>query len=38
MVQWMREEINKSPPIEFKTLKKYRGYLVYISRMYPSIT
>jgi len=38
MVQWILEAVETSDTIEFKTLEKYRGYLVYISRTYPVMT
>ncbi len=38
MIKWMRESINSGPLMEFKTLERYRGYLVYISHTYPAIT
>ena len=38
MVHWISEAMETGDTIEFKTLEKYRGYLVYISRTYPIMT
>ncbi len=37
IIAWMKKEINANGSLEYKTLESCRGYMVYISRTYPSI-
>jgi hypothetical protein len=38
MVLWIKDAVKDDDTIDFKTLESYRGFLIYISRTYPSIT
>jgi hypothetical protein len=39
MISWIKDSLmNDESMIDFKTLESYRGFLIYISRTYPSIT
>jgi hypothetical protein len=35
IISWIDHAMSEGETIEFKTLERYRGYLVYVSRMYP---
>jgi hypothetical protein len=37
MISWVKDCCNNGTEIDHKTLESYRGYLIYISRTYPSI-
>lgn len=37
-IQWISEASKLGKEINFKTLERYRGYLIYISQTYPTIT
>jgi hypothetical protein len=36
-IQWIHDQISVGNMLCHKTLKRYRGFLVYISRTYPSL-
>jgi hypothetical protein len=38
MVLWIKDSLKDDDTIDFKTLESYRGFLIYNSRTYPSIT
>jgi len=38
MVLLIKDALKDDDTIDFKTLESYRGFLIYISRTYPSIT
>ena len=37
MISWMKDAVEAGPSIEFKVLERYRGFLIYLVRTYPSI-
>jgi hypothetical protein len=37
IIEWIRKGMDEGEDLEFKTLEKHRGFLVYVSRTYPSM-
>jgi hypothetical protein len=38
MILWIKDSLKEDGIIDFKILESYKGFLIYISRTYPSIT
>jgi hypothetical protein len=37
IIEWIRKGMDEGEDLEFKTIEKHRGFLVYVSRTYPSM-
>lgn len=37
IIQWIKRSMEEGDEMDFKTLEKFRGFLVYVSRTYPSM-